>query len=152
MSYRLVKIAKELNVGTSTIVDFLKGKGFEIDNKPTSKISEEMHFELLKEFSNSMQVKEKADQLVIGTRFGSKPEEKGPAPLKPFTTTKTEEEPAAEEEVLPEEEQKEETPVIEEATEEKEKPGLKVVGKIDLDAGKKKAKPCLLYTSDAADD
>jgi len=34
---RLVKIAKELNVGTSTIVDFLKGKGYEIENKPQQK-------------------------------------------------------------------------------------------------------------------
>ena len=31
MAKRLVKIAKELNVGTSTIVDFLNRNGFEID-------------------------------------------------------------------------------------------------------------------------
>jgi len=66
MAKRLVKIAKELNVGTTTIVDFLKENGFEIENKPTSKISEDMHDALLKEFSNSIAVKEKADKLVIG--------------------------------------------------------------------------------------
>jgi|GEM_PF-5736975 len=74
MAIRLVKIAKELNVGTSTIVDFLKGKGFEIENKPTAKISEEMHNELLSEYSNSMAVKEKADQLVIGSRYENQEE------------------------------------------------------------------------------
>lgn len=68
MAVRLVKIAKELNVGTATIVDFLVESGFEIENKPTSKISDGMHDALLKEFSNSMAVKEKADQLVIGNR------------------------------------------------------------------------------------
>ncbi len=69
---RLVKIAKELNVGTSTIVDFLKGKGYDIENKPTSKISDEMHDELLLEFSDSMVAKEKADKLVIGSRYENK--------------------------------------------------------------------------------
>ena len=43
MAKRLIKIAKELNVGTSTIVDFLNENGFEIDNKPTSKVSDDMY-------------------------------------------------------------------------------------------------------------
>ena len=42
MSKRLVKVAKELNVGTSTIVDFLTDKGFDIVNRPTTKVTEEM--------------------------------------------------------------------------------------------------------------
>ncbi len=78
---RLVKIAKELNVGTSTIVDFLKGKGYDIENKPTSKISDEMHDELLLEFSDSMAAKEKADKLVIGSRYESKEEAPAPPPV-----------------------------------------------------------------------
>jgi translation initiation factor IF-2 len=36
MAERLVKIAKELNVGLATIVDFLASKGHIIENKPTS--------------------------------------------------------------------------------------------------------------------
>ncbi|MEE9438004.1 MAG: hypothetical protein V3V14_03320 [Saprospiraceae bacterium] len=63
MAIRLVKIAKELNVGLGTIVDFLKGKGYDIVNKPTTKISEEMHDALLVEFNDSMVAKEQADQL-----------------------------------------------------------------------------------------
>ena len=47
MAQRLVKIAKELNVGTSTIVEFLTEKGFEIDNKPTSKVSDDMYQALI---------------------------------------------------------------------------------------------------------
>ena len=43
MAKRLVKIAKELNVGTSTIVEHLTNNGFEIENKPTAKISDEMY-------------------------------------------------------------------------------------------------------------
>ena len=68
MSQRLVKIAKELNVGTSTIVDFLKNNGFEIDNKPTANVSDEMYTILLKEFSKSIEEKVKADKLIIGGR------------------------------------------------------------------------------------
>ncbi len=72
MAIRLVKIAKELNVGTTTIVDHLLANGFEIENKPTAKISEDMYEVLVKEFQNSIAVKEKADQLIIGTRPGAK--------------------------------------------------------------------------------
>ncbi len=68
MEKRLVKVAQELNVGTSTIVEFLNGKGFAIENKPTSKVTEEMELLLLKEFQKDMAVKEKADQLTIGLR------------------------------------------------------------------------------------
>ena len=38
MPKRLVKVAKELNVGTSTIVEYLNNNGFEVSNKPTAKI------------------------------------------------------------------------------------------------------------------
>lgn len=68
MERRLVKIAKELNVGTTTIVDHLSSKGFDIENKPTAKVTDEMYDELLREFQKSIAIKEQADQLVIGTR------------------------------------------------------------------------------------
>ena len=68
MEKRLVKVAQELNVGTATIVDYLNGKGFHIENKPTSKVTEEMETLLLKEFQKDIAVKEKADQLTIGMR------------------------------------------------------------------------------------
>lgn len=142
MSRRLVKIAKELNVGTSTIVDHLKKSGFEIDNKPTSKITDEMYDVLLKEFSNSIAEKEKADKLVIGTRI--KPEEE-----KPRVTPRTEivtEKPKAKESTPPPPPPPVEKPKVEEPVQEvppkkveedDNKLKLKVVGKIDLDAHKK---------------
>lgn len=68
MEKRLVKIAKELSVGTATIVEFLHKNGYEIENKPTAWISDDMYTILLKEFQKSMDIKEQADQLVIGTR------------------------------------------------------------------------------------
>jgi translation initiation factor IF-2 len=63
---KLIKVAKELNVGTSTIVEHLSKKGFEIENKPTAKVTDEMYKELLKEFQKSIAIKEQADQLIIG--------------------------------------------------------------------------------------
>ena len=82
MAKTLVKIAKELNVGTSTIVDHLNLNGFEIDNKPNAKISDEMYDELLKEFQKSIAIKEQADQLVIGSRVNTKKEDE-PAAVAP---------------------------------------------------------------------
>lgn len=38
----LFKIASEINIGKEAIVDFLKSKGFDIVNKPTSTLSPEM--------------------------------------------------------------------------------------------------------------
>ncbi|MFZ4542496.1 MAG: translation initiation factor IF-2 [Saprospiraceae bacterium] len=68
MSKLLFKVAKELNVGTGTIVEHLNKKGFEIDNKPNAKVTDEMFNELTKQFQASIMEKEKADQIVIGSR------------------------------------------------------------------------------------
>ena len=127
MSKRLVKIAKELNVGTSTIVEYLTNAGFEVENKPTAKISEEMYAELTKQFSTSMELKEKADQLIIGNT--KKEEETIVAPPPPPPTP----EPVAEKP----------TPVVEEDVIQVEKPELKVkvIGKVNLDPPKPKAEP-----------
>lgn len=76
MSKRLVKIAKELNVGTKTIVEFLDGKGFSISNKPTAKISDEMYTMLVKNFQKSMDIKKKANQITIGITTRKTKEEK----------------------------------------------------------------------------
>ena len=69
MADKLIKIAKEFNVGTSTIVEYLNGKGFDIQNKPTSMVSDDMYTELLKEYSSSAEVKEKADKLVMNRTY-----------------------------------------------------------------------------------
>ncbi|MCH2042607.1 MAG: translation initiation factor IF-2 [Saprospiraceae bacterium] len=81
MSKRLVKVAKELNVGTKTIVEFLNSNGFQMSNKPTAKISAEMYDLLAKNFQKSIAIKERADKITIGTR---KKEEKPKDNVKPW--------------------------------------------------------------------
>ncbi len=68
MSKRLVKVAKEVNVGVSTIVEHLIKNGFKLENRPTAKVSEEMYNVLLRDFHKSIAIKEKADKLTIGSR------------------------------------------------------------------------------------
>src|SRR5665213_3669347 len=61
---RLMAAAKEFNIGTSTLTDFLVSKGFETnDLKPTSKISEEMYRVLQVEFQPDKVAKQKAEQI-----------------------------------------------------------------------------------------
>ena len=139
MSERLFKVAKELNVGVATIVDFLATKGHVIENKPTSMITEEMHDMLLKEFRSSMAEKEKADQIVIGNRPGSHAEDKASHKAPVFSMPKISDldkpaQPVAEtpkpEPVQPEQPKEE----IFKPQSEIQKP--KVLGKIDLDKPK----------------
>ncbi len=60
---RLSKIARELNVGISTIVEFLHKKGVKIDSNPNEKITSEQHELLLKEFSTDLNVKKESEKL-----------------------------------------------------------------------------------------
>jgi translation initiation factor IF-2 len=154
MSKRLVKVAKELNVGTKTIVEFLNGNGFSVINKPTAKISDEMYNALAKNFQNSIAIKEKANQITIGTRKTKEEQQK-----EKLRNLKTKEEETAEP-VTPVE-PKTETPVVEttpkvedkspeiksgaekEAVAEKKAPqltGPKILGKINLDNQGKRGK------------
>ncbi len=60
---RLAKVAKELNVGLSTIVEFLGKQGFAIESNPNTKIDETQYSLLLKEFQGEKLVKEKSKSL-----------------------------------------------------------------------------------------
>ena len=56
---RLGKAAGELNVGISTLVEFLDSKGVKIDSNPNTKLEGE-HFEMLStEFAADFSLKEK---------------------------------------------------------------------------------------------
>ncbi|WP_296619287.1 translation initiation factor IF-2 [Marivirga sp.] len=68
---RLNLAARKLNVGLSTITDFLGKKGYEVDSKPNSKITEEQFGMLAKEFASSAQEKEEASSLSIGKKHNS---------------------------------------------------------------------------------
>ena len=60
---RLSKIARELNVGISTIVDFLHKKGIKIDTNPNTKVTSEQYDLLLQEYSSDLSVKKESEKL-----------------------------------------------------------------------------------------
>jgi translation initiation factor IF-2 len=154
----LFKAVKELNVGSSTIIEFLGKKGFAVENKPTTKLSKEMYDALLREFQGDKIVKEEANQIVIGKIRRDEPEvaEKAPeAPRKKQefenegiliknlqTYTPPVEKPKEEKpvEAKVQEPVKAETPAVAKE-EESSLPGVKIVGKIDLDNLNTKTRP-----------
>ncbi|BDD05882.1 translation initiation factor IF-2 [Aureibacter tunicatorum] len=139
---RLSQVARKLNVGTSTIVEHLKGKGFEVENKPNAKISMEQFNMLAKEYKSSLQEKEEASELKIGSSHAQRnvvikddtTAKKTPTPtqeekkvlIKDVTTsaTKTSTKPTSEPK-KGDEKASVEAPKLQ---------GVKVLGKIDLDA------------------
>ena len=68
---RLMAAAKEFNIGTSTLVDFLVSKGFSSDElKPTSKLTEPMYRVLQLEFQQDKAAKQKAEQVELSKGAG----------------------------------------------------------------------------------
>ncbi|MFM2393594.1 MAG: hypothetical protein RLZZ546_1576, partial [Bacteroidota bacterium] len=136
----LLKIAKEFNVATTTIVDFLTSKGFAIENKPNAKLSDEMYNALSIEYKGSAADKEKADQIQIGTSY-KKAEDKQvpkappPPPVKEIVKAIDPIPGVVVEEVKP----TPPPPPVEEIVIEvkQDAPKLKVLGKIDLEPKKK---------------
>ncbi|WP_429626087.1 translation initiation factor IF-2 [Sphingobacterium sp. HSC-15S19] len=130
----LLKAAKELNIGIHTAVECLVKKGYDVEAKPNTKLSGEMYGVLLKEFQGDKSLKDEAKQIVIGK---IRREES------PSTSPK---ESSKNEDFEDHDESKEilvkntvEIPSVKEPTPAKvEEPvhqgGMKVVGKIDLDA------------------
>ena len=70
--------AKEFNIGTSTLVDFLVSKGFGSDElKPTTKLTEPMYRVLQSEFQQDKVAKEKAEKVeLVKTGGASEPKKK----------------------------------------------------------------------------
>ena len=60
---RLSKIARELNVGITTLVDFLQKQGFKISTDPNTKIEADMHELLEKQFRKDHEARMEADKL-----------------------------------------------------------------------------------------
>jgi len=165
-SIRLSKVAKELNVGISTIVDFLNKKKIEIDSNPNTKINSDVYDLLLHEYSQDGKMKKESEKLSLGKHrsksevitidkkddLEDEPEEAEEVMVKDMSSKsetivpkqeKTKIEPKVEQ---PKAQPKEEP--VEKPVEADEKPEntnqLKVLGKIDLDTvgkGKPAAKP-----------
>ena len=63
---RLMAAAKEFNIGTHTLIEFLVSKNFsEDDLKPTSKLTGEMYRVLQSEFQQDKVAKEKAEKIEL---------------------------------------------------------------------------------------
>ncbi len=62
MAIRLNKVTRDLNVGISTVVEFLQKKGYEIESNPNAKITEEQYEVLVKEFSKDKKQKEESNK------------------------------------------------------------------------------------------
>lgn len=60
MAVRLSKIAREFNVGLSTIVEFLHSKGKKISSDPNAKLTDEEYALVAKEFSSDSEVKKES--------------------------------------------------------------------------------------------
>jgi translation initiation factor IF-2 len=148
----LFKAVKELNVGIATAVEFLEKKGFSVENKPTTKLSRDMYNALLKEFQGDKIVKEEANQIVIGKIRRDEPEVTEKVAEAPRKNVEFENEgiliknlhsytPPAEKpkEEAPVKPAAPETPV--EKVEESSLPGVKIVGKINLDDLNSKTRP-----------
>ncbi|MEO7049682.1 MAG: translation initiation factor IF-2, partial [Ferruginibacter sp.] len=152
---RLMAAAKEFNIGTNTLIDFLVSKSFNSDDlKPTTKLTEEMYRVLQSEFQQDKAAKQKAEQIDLPKGAGNsepkkkrdeedlsfkKKEEKPKETPKPEVTEAPKEEEVKVElppvvEVVPEPTPvaEPETPVVKIETQELE--GPKILGKIDLDA------------------
>ena len=65
---RLSKVAREFNVGISTILDFLTKKGHKVENNPNAKITPEMYDLLVQEYQAEKNVKEESKKIGIGLR------------------------------------------------------------------------------------
>ena len=110
---RLNKVARDLNVGIQTLIEFLHKNGYADESfAPNSQIDEKQHALLQKEFSVDKNVKEGADKMLHVRQNKEKP-----SPRKV----------------------EKESEVVK--TEEIKRPQFKTVGKIDLDALNKKPAP-----------
>ena len=67
---RLAAVAKECNVGVGHIVEFLVSKGFSVENKPTTKLTEEMYMVCLKEYNTDLADRLQAESLNMGKSHG----------------------------------------------------------------------------------
>lgn len=124
---RLGKAAGELNVGMSTLVEYLERNGVKIEASPNTKLSPEQYDMLCTEFAADQSLKEKAKQTAV-------PQEKRETIS--LRDSKKEDAPENVEEHKIEEPKVEEPEVKEESSVK-----VQVIGKIDLDAINTKTRP-----------
>ena len=73
MKIRLNKVQKELNIGLSTIVEFLQKKGFEIKEDPNAVVPEGGYEMLMQEFSADKKARIQSDNFTNERQNKEKP-------------------------------------------------------------------------------
>ena len=79
MPIKLIQVQRKLNVGINTVVDFLHKKGFDVEDNPNTRISDEQYALLVKEFGKDLP---KEDRSIKAART-----KKEPASQKEVATT-----------------------------------------------------------------
>ena len=118
MTIRLNKVTRDLNVGITTVVEFLQKKGYTIEASPNAKITEEQYAVLVKEFSTDKNLKIESEK--FSQERQNKDRNKASISIEGFESKKEKEE------------------VVKTVIPEEARPKLKLVGKIDLDNLNKK--------------
>ena len=121
MTIRLNKVTRDLNVGITTVVEFLQKKGYTIEASPNAKITEEQYAVLVKEFSTDKNLKIESEK--FSQERQNKDRNKASIYIEGFESKKEKEE------------------VVKTVIPEEARPKLKQVGKIDLDNLNKKTAP-----------
>lgn len=62
---RLAAAQTEFNIGKDTLIEFLKTKGFEVTDKPTTKLTEDMYDALQKQYAQQKAAKQKSDEIAL---------------------------------------------------------------------------------------
>ena len=62
MPIKLIQVQRKLNVGIATVVEFLQRKGFETENNPNTRISDEQYALLVKEFGKDLPKQDQAKE------------------------------------------------------------------------------------------
>lgn len=122
---RLAKVAKELNVGTNTIFEFLDSEKIEIEKSPNTKLTPDVYERLLEKFQPDMLVKQKKEEAKLQAerdreeflKHEIRPKDKPPVAPTPPKAEKEEETVLIKSNVI---EQKKEESAPEVASEEKE--------------------------------
>mgnify|MGYP004477686951 FL=1 len=79
MPIKLIQVQRKLNVGINTVVDFLHKKGFDVEDNPNTRISDEQYALLVKEFGKDLPKEERV--------FKAARTKKEPASQKEVATT-----------------------------------------------------------------
>lgn len=121
MTIRLNKVTRDLNVGITTVVEFLQKKGYTIEASPNAKITEEQYAVLVKEFSTDKNLKIESEK--FSQERQNKDRNKASISIEGFESKKEKEE------------------VVKTVIPEEARPKLKQVGKMNLDNLNKKTAP-----------